>query len=53
MSWFTVLLAGAALMAPIAVGVRRLGSGRAASVAMVVGIAAAVVQVIGLSAGSW
>ena len=49
MSWFTVLLAGAALMAPIAVGVRRLGSGRSASAAMVVGIAAAVVQVIGLS----
>ena len=49
MSWFAVLLTGAALMAPIAVGVRRLGSGRVASAAMVVGIAAAVVQVIGLS----
>ena len=49
MSWFTVLLAGAALMAPIAVGRtsprQRAGRLRRDGV----GIAAAVVQVIGLS----
>ena len=49
MGWFAVLLAGAALMAPIAVGVRRLGTGRAATAALVAGVAAAVVQVVGLS----
>jgi hypothetical protein len=46
---FTVLALSAALMAPIAIGVGRLSSHRAMRVAVPVGIAAAVVQVIGLS----
>ncbi len=47
--WFAVLALSAALLAPIAVGVGRLSSHRAMRVAVPVGIAAAVVQVIGLS----
>ena len=49
MAWFAVLALGAGLMAPMALGVRRLSEGRLAGAAMVVGILAAVVQVIGLS----
>ena len=48
-AWFTVLALSAALLAPIAVGVGRLSAHRAMRVAVPVGIAAAVVQVIGLS----
>ena len=48
-AWFVVLAVSAALLAPIAVGVGRLSSSRAMHVAVRVGIAAAVVQVIGLS----
>ncbi len=47
-AWFVVLACSAALLAPIAVGVGRLASGRAMHVAVRVGIAAAVVQVVGL-----
>ena len=47
-AWFTVLALSAALMAPIAIGVGRLSSARAMRIAVPVGIAAAVVQVIGL-----
>ncbi len=46
--WFAVLALSAALMAPIAIGVGRLSSKRAMRIAVPVGIAAAVVQVIGL-----
>jgi hypothetical protein len=46
---FAVLALSAALMAPIAIGVGRLSSHRAMRVAVPVGIAAAIVQVIGLS----
>jgi hypothetical protein len=46
---FAVLALSAALMAPIAIGVGRLSPHRAMRVAVPVGIAAAVVQVIGLS----
>jgi hypothetical protein len=46
---FVVLALSAALMAPIAVGVGRLSAHRAMRVAVPVGIAAAIVQVIGLS----
>ena len=49
MFWFAVLAVSAALFAPIAIGVGRLSSHRATRVAVPVGIAAAVVQVIGLS----
>jgi len=49
MGWFALLAFGAGLMAPMAIGVRRLTSGRYAGPAMVVGILAAVVQVAGLS----
>lgn len=45
---FLLLALGAALMAPIAVFVGRLGSSRLLRVSVVVGIAAAVVQVVGL-----
>ena len=48
MSWFAVLAISAALFAPIAIGVGRLSTRRAMRVAVPVGIAAAVVQVIGL-----
>ena len=47
-AWFTVLALSAALMAPIAIGVGRLSAERAMRAAVPVGIAAAVVQVIGL-----
>jgi Domain of unknown function (DUF4386) len=47
--WFAVLAFSAALFAPIAIGVGRLSSHWAMRVAVPVGIAAAVVQVIGLS----
>jgi hypothetical protein len=46
--WFSVLALSAALLAPIAIGVRRLSSARAMRIAVPVGIAAAAVQVIGL-----
>jgi len=48
MFWFAVLALSAALFAPIAIGVGRLSTRRAMRVAVPVGIAAAVVQVIGL-----
>jgi hypothetical protein len=47
-AWFLVLALSAALLAPIAIGVGRLSSARAMRVAVPVGIAAAVVQVVGL-----
>ena len=47
--WFAVLALSAALLAPIAVGVGRLSSHRAMRVAVPVGVAAAVVQAVGLS----
>jgi hypothetical protein len=47
-AWFSVLALSAALFAPIAIGVGRLSSARAMRIAVPVGIAAAVVQVIGL-----
>jgi hypothetical protein len=47
-AWFAVLALSAALFAPIAIGVRRLSSSRAMRIAVPVGIAAAVVQVVGL-----
>jgi hypothetical protein len=46
--WFAVMALSAALFAPIAVGVGRLSSSRAMRLAVPVGIAAAVVQVVGL-----
>jgi hypothetical protein len=48
-TWFTVLALSAALMAPIAIGVGKLSGVRAMRIAVPVGIAAAVVQVIGLA----
>ena len=48
MFWFAVLALSAALFAPIAIGVGQLSSHRVMRVAVPVGIAAAVVQVIGL-----
>jgi hypothetical protein len=47
--WFGVMAISAALFAPIAIGVGRLSSSRVMRVAVRAGIAAAVVQVIGLS----
>ena len=47
-AWFSVLALSAALLAPVAIGVGRLSSQRAMRIAVPVGIAAAVVQVIGL-----
>jgi hypothetical protein len=47
--WFIVLALSAALFAPIAIGVGRLSTSRAMRVAVPVGTAAAVVQVVGLS----
>jgi hypothetical protein len=47
-AWFAVLALSAALLAPVAIGVGRLSSARAMRIAVPVGIAAAVVQVIGL-----
>ena len=46
--WFAVLALSAALLAPVAIGVGRLSAQRAMRIAVRVGIAAAVVQVIGL-----
>jgi hypothetical protein len=47
-AWFGVLALSAALMAPIAIGVGELSSARPMRIAVRVGIAAAIVQVIGL-----
>jgi hypothetical protein len=47
-AWFSVLALSAALLAPVAIGVGRLSSRPAMRIAVRVGIAAAVVQVIGL-----
>jgi hypothetical protein len=47
--WFTVLALSAALFAPIAVGVGRLSERPAMRLAVPVGVAAAVVQVVGLA----
>jgi hypothetical protein len=49
MAWFGLLALGAALLAPGAVLLARLGQGRAAAWSAVVGVAAAIVQVVGLS----
>ena len=49
MTWFAVMALSAALFAPIAIGVGRLSDRRVMRIAVPVGIAAAVVQVIGLS----
>jgi hypothetical protein len=49
MGWFALLAFGAALMAPMAIGVRRITTGRYAGPALVVGVLAALVQVAGLS----
>lgn len=48
-AWFTVLAVSAALFAPIAIGVGRLSRRPVMKAAVAAGIAAAVVQVIGLS----
>ncbi|WP_028065763.1 DUF4386 family protein [Solirubrobacter soli] len=48
-AWFTVLALSAALLAPIAIGVGRLTERRPMRLAVWVGIAAAIVQVIGLA----
>ena len=48
-AWFTLLALGAALLVPIAVRLGRLGGGAALRASVPVGIAAAVVQVVGLS----
>jgi len=48
-AWFGLLALSSALFAPIAIGVGRLSDHRAMRLAVPVGIAAAVVQVIGLS----
>jgi hypothetical protein len=47
-AWFSVLALSAALLAPIAIGVGRLSPARAMRIAVRVGVAAAVVQVVGL-----
>ena len=47
-AWFLLLALGAALLAPVAIGVGRLCTARAMRFAVPVGVAAAVVQVIGL-----
>src|SRR5215210_3504308 len=47
-AWFLVLALGAAMLAPVAVGVGRLSASRTMRWAVPVGIAAAVVQVMGL-----
>jgi Domain of unknown function (DUF4386) len=46
--WFLVLALSAALLAPVAIGVGRLSTKRAMRIAVPVGIAAAIVQVVGL-----
>ena len=47
-AWFLLLALGAALLAPVAIGVGRLSTARAMRFAVPVGVAAAAVQVIGL-----
>src|SRR3954466_14819410 len=47
-AWFVALALGAALLAPVAVGVGRLSTSRPLRWSVPVGIAAAVVQVVGL-----
>ena len=47
--WFVLLAAGAALLAPIAVRLGRLGGGSTMRLAVPVGVAAAAVQVVGLA----
>jgi hypothetical protein len=47
--WFAVMALSAAMFAPVAVGVGRLSTHRAMRLAVPAGIAAAAVQVIGLS----
>ncbi len=49
MAWFAVLATGAALLAPGAWALGRLGTTKAARWSVIVGVLAAVVQVIGLS----
>ncbi len=49
MAWFAVLAASAALMAPAAIALGRLGTTKAARWSVIVGVAAAAVQAIGLS----
>ena len=49
MAWFGLLALGAALLAPGAILLARLGQGRAAAWSARVGVAAAIVQVVGLS----
>jgi hypothetical protein len=46
--WFTVLAFSAALFAPVAIGVGKLSARKAMRIAVPVGVAAAIVQVIGL-----
>jgi hypothetical protein len=46
--WFLVLAFSAALLAPIAIGVGRLSRNKAMQIAVPVGVAAAIVQVVGL-----
>jgi hypothetical protein len=48
-AWFSVLALSAALLAPIAIGVGRLSSDPRMRIAVGIGVAAAVVQVIGLA----
>ncbi len=48
-AWFAVMVLASALFAPIAVGVGRPSTHRAMRIAVPVGIAAAVVQVVGLA----
>lgn len=47
-AWFLLLALGAALLAPVAIGVGRLSTHRAMRLAVPVGVAAAAVQVVGL-----
>ena len=47
-AWFSVLALAAALLAPVAIGVGRLSSKRVMRIAVPTGVAAAVVQVVGL-----
>jgi len=47
-AWFLLLVLGAALLAPVAIGVGRLSTHRAMRLAVPVGVAAAAVQVVGL-----
>jgi hypothetical protein len=48
-AWFAMMVLASALFAPIAVGVGRPSTHRAMRIAVPVGIAAAVVQVVGLA----